>query len=177
MDTAHPLLQPVGVPGNVVVEQDVAELQVDAFAGGFRSHQRLYVAVAELLFNIQSGSRLIPAARVHTAVDLPYPEPPGVELFHQVIQSVLKLGENQQPLFRVVKEALLLQDFPQPAEFRLSAGVGYGLRLDGEVFEFLNFRVDFVGTVGHSERIQLIFQTDTFFLGHFLEIFRVRDVV
>lgn len=81
-------------------------------------------------------------------MDLAYLESPGVELFDQVVQRVLELGENQQPLFRVVKEALLLQDFPQPAEFRLCAVVGYGLGLVGEFSEFRDFRAGFLGVVG-----------------------------
>ena len=44
VDAAHALLQPVRVPGNVVVEQDVAELEVDALAGRLGGHEDLDVA-------------------------------------------------------------------------------------------------------------------------------------
>ena len=39
VDPPHPLLQAVRVPGDVVVDHQVAELQVDAFAGRLGGHQ------------------------------------------------------------------------------------------------------------------------------------------
>jgi len=36
VDASHPLLQAVRVPRDIVVEEDVANLKVDAFAGGGR---------------------------------------------------------------------------------------------------------------------------------------------
>ena len=41
VDAAHPLLQTVRIPGDVVVEQDVAALEVDAFACGLGGHENL----------------------------------------------------------------------------------------------------------------------------------------
>ena len=41
MDAAHALLQPVRVPRDVVVEEDVAALRVDAFASRLGGHQDL----------------------------------------------------------------------------------------------------------------------------------------
>ena len=51
VDTAHPLFQPVGVPRDVEVEQDVATLEVDALAGGLGGDQYLDVPVLELLLD------------------------------------------------------------------------------------------------------------------------------
>ncbi len=41
VNAAHALFEPVGVPGDVVVEQDMAALEVDAFARGFGGHKDL----------------------------------------------------------------------------------------------------------------------------------------
>jgi len=45
MDAAEPLFQPVGVPGQVVVDHQVGALQVDAFARGVGSHQQAHVGI------------------------------------------------------------------------------------------------------------------------------------
>ena len=56
MDAAHSLFQAIRIPRDVVVEQDVAALQVDALTGRFGSHQHLDRAVAELLLGVEPGS-------------------------------------------------------------------------------------------------------------------------
>ena len=62
MDAAHPLLQPVRVPRDVVIEQDVAALEVDAFAGRLGGDQDLNRAVPELLLGVQPGTRFVARA-------------------------------------------------------------------------------------------------------------------
>lgn len=59
VDAAHPLLQAVRVPGDIVVEEDVAGLEVDPFAGRFGGDEDLDLAFPELLLG--EGSR--PPAR------------------------------------------------------------------------------------------------------------------
>ena len=76
VDAAHPLLQPVGVPGNVVVEEDVAALQVDALAGRLGGNQDLDAAVLELLLGVQPRARFVAGARSHAAVDAADAEAP-----------------------------------------------------------------------------------------------------
>ena len=44
VDAAHALLEPVRVPGDVVVEQDVAALKVDAFPGRLGGHTSTWMA-------------------------------------------------------------------------------------------------------------------------------------
>ena len=51
VDAPHALFQPVGVPGDVVVEEDVAALEVDSLAGSLGGDQNLDVPVPELLFH------------------------------------------------------------------------------------------------------------------------------
>ena len=69
MDSAHSLLQPIGVPRNVIVEQNVAALEVDAFSGSFGGDENLSRSVAELLFSVEPCSGLITRADVHSTVD------------------------------------------------------------------------------------------------------------
>ena len=59
VDAAHPLLEAVGVPRNVVIEQDVADLKVDPFARGLGGHEDLDLAFAELLLGVEAGARLV----------------------------------------------------------------------------------------------------------------------
>ena len=53
VNAPHPLFETVGVSGNVVVEEDVANLQVDSLAGGLGGHQHLYRALTELLLGVE----------------------------------------------------------------------------------------------------------------------------
>ena len=59
MDTAHTLLKAVWVPGDVVVEQDVANLKVDSLASRLCGDQHLNLAFAELLFGVQACGGLV----------------------------------------------------------------------------------------------------------------------
>src|SRR5438552_905561 len=69
MDPTHPLFQPVRIPGNVVIEEDVANLKVDPFARSLGCHEDLDLALAKLLFGMQPGARLFAASWLHAAVD------------------------------------------------------------------------------------------------------------
>ena len=60
MDAAHALLKAVRVPRDVIVEEDVAALQVDALAGRLGGHQDLDLAFAELLLGVEPASRFVP---------------------------------------------------------------------------------------------------------------------
>ena len=88
MDAAHPLLQPVGVPGDVVVDHQVAELKVDAFSGRLGGDHDLG-GLPEVAFLLD------PVRQLHLPVDLGDLEVLG-QVLHQVIEGVLVLGEDQQ---------------------------------------------------------------------------------
>ena len=79
VDAAHALLQPDGVPGDVVVDHQPAELQVDAFAGGFGGDQDLAV-FPELALGVDAGARRVAVADLHAAVDLRDGQPPLAKL-------------------------------------------------------------------------------------------------
>ena len=129
MDPPHPLFQPVRVPRDVKVKQDVAALEVYPLSRGFGGYQDLNIPVLELLFDVDPSPRFLPGAWVHPAVDIAGPESPGLQLFHQVVQGVPELGENQEPLVGIIEEPLLLEDAVEPVEFRLRAGLLDRLRL------------------------------------------------
>ena len=74
MDAAHSLFQAIRVPRDVVVEQDVAALQVDALTGRFGGHQHLDRALAELLLGVEPGARFVARAGLHPAVNAADPE-------------------------------------------------------------------------------------------------------
>ena len=63
VDAPHALLQPVRVPRDVIVEEDVAALEVDAFARRFRGDEHLGRALPELLLGVQVGFRRRHASR------------------------------------------------------------------------------------------------------------------
>ena len=118
MDTAHPLFEAVGIPRDVIVEQDVAALEIDALPGCLGRHEDLDRPLAELLFGVQPGARVVPRADPHAAVDRANAEAPFDQLGDEVIKRVLELGEEEKPLVRVFEETLLLHQVLEPRELR-----------------------------------------------------------
>src|SRR3972149_1567906 len=98
MDAPHPLLEAVRVPWDVVVEENVADLEVDALARGFGGDEDLDVALAELLLGVEARPRFVARARLHTAVDATDTEAPRLQPSHEIVQRVLELGEEKKPL-------------------------------------------------------------------------------
>jgi hypothetical protein len=88
VDAPHALLQPVGIPGNVVVEEDVAGLKVDALAGGLGGHENLDFSLLELLLDIEAGARIVAGPGLHTPVDEADAEAPRGQLLDEIVQSV-----------------------------------------------------------------------------------------
>ena len=154
VDAAHALLQPVRVPRDVVVEQDVAALQVDAFAGRLGGDQHLDLAVAEPLLGVQPRPRFVARARLHAAVDAARGEAPRREPLQQVIERVPELGEDQQPLIRPVEEPLIPHDRPQPAQLRLAARGFDRLRLPRQAAQLGRFLPHLRGVAGQRDRLQ-----------------------
>ena len=87
VDTTHSLFEPIRVPRDVVVEEDMAALQVDAFARRLGCNEDLDVAFTELPLGVEPGSRLIAGARLHAAMDATDAEAPSLQLFHQVVRG------------------------------------------------------------------------------------------
>jgi hypothetical protein len=69
MDAAHALFQAHRVPGDVVVDHQPAELEVDTLAGGLGGDQHLG-GFAELALGENAGAGRVAVADLHAAVDL-----------------------------------------------------------------------------------------------------------
>jgi hypothetical protein len=59
MDAPHPLFEPIRIPGDVVIEEDVAALEVDAFASRLSGDEDLRCTLTELLLGVQPGASVI----------------------------------------------------------------------------------------------------------------------
>ena len=170
VDAPHPLFQAVGVPGDVVVEEDVAALEVDALAGRLGGHQDLDVPLTELLLHEEPGPRMVPGPRLHSAMDLPRAESPELEAVQDVVQGVPELGEDQQALFGIVEEPLLVEDGVELVELRLAGGI-----LDcpgplGQMFKLFYFPPDFVDIPGQRHRVQQLLQALPVGVIHLLQV-------
>ena len=115
MDAADALFEADGVPGDVEVDHQPAELQVDPFAGGLRGDQNLG-RLLELPLGVDARAGRVAVADLHAAVDLRERQPPFAQLAEratvaavagQVVERVLVLGEDQQPHLGVGEDALL----------------------------------------------------------------------
>ena len=98
VNPTEPLLQSVGVPGQVVVHHQVGALQVDAFAGRIRGEQHLHVrVVAEGCLGLAS------VLAAHAAVNQNnrlLTSQQGRDAPVQITQRIPVLGENDQFLLR-----------------------------------------------------------------------------
>ena len=98
VNPTEPLLQSVGVPGQVVVHHQVGTLQVDAFAGRIRGEQQLHVrVVAEGCLGLES------VLAAHAAVNQNnrlLTSQQGRDAPVQITQRIPVLGENDQFLLR-----------------------------------------------------------------------------
>ncbi len=89
MDAAEALLKARGIPRQVVVDHQPAELEVDAFAGGFGGDANL-ARGAEVLLGA------LPLVGVHAAVDFGDGVAPFFEVVAQVFEGVAVFGEDEQ---------------------------------------------------------------------------------
>jgi hypothetical protein len=87
--TAEPLFQAGRVLWHVVIDHQVAELEVDAFSCGFRGHAYLRASPENLLCPF-------PLVGAHAAGDLAGAETPPFEVTANVTQGVPVLRENQE---------------------------------------------------------------------------------
>src|SRR6266496_3990724 len=101
VNTPHTLLQSIGIPGNIVVDHQVAELEGDAFACRFGSN-------ADLGRIIQALSRFATIDGIHPTVNLTGGVAPFLQVAAQVLKRVTMLCEDQQlaaPVSQLVKLA------------------------------------------------------------------------
>ena len=121
VDAPEALLQPVGVPREIVVDHEVRTLEVDALAGGVRGQQHLDLGVgAELALR---GQPILPA---HAAVNAHHRllrAEQRLDLALQVVERVLLLGEDDELL---VRRALRSLDVGPRARRGVWFGGGFG---------------------------------------------------
>ena len=98
MDTAHPLLEPGGVPRDVVVDHQPAKLKVDALPGGICSNEIAGAAVARR--PAEELDLPLALAIVHAAVDRRdlSREAEPFEPAHEEVSRVAVLSEDDELL-------------------------------------------------------------------------------
>ncbi len=124
VDAAHPLLQPSGVPGQIVVEHQVAELQIDALAGSLGGHHHLFLVMKDSLGLVALLGR-------HRPINSSHAQTPPHQVFHQVIESVLRLGEDKQ-LLPGLEQVAASHHLPQFVQLPFRAGHFHGQGLRGQ---------------------------------------------
>jgi hypothetical protein len=175
VDAAHPLFESVGVPRNVVVDEEVAELQVDAFARGLGGNQHLDVAVLETLLGIEPTPRDIARADVHRAVDRSGLQSPGGQLRQDVIERVFEFGEDEQPLVPVGEEPFGFEQAVKLGELDLADIFLDGLGQAGKALQLGNFFPNLLGVAGQGDRLKDALPAFPIGLLHFLELVFRRD--
>src|SRR5207247_8265892 len=95
VDAPHPLFQPVWIPRDVVVDHEMAKLEVDALASCLSGNQ-------DLGFVLEHGLRFDPLFELHVAMNRIDSETPRADPLFQVVQSVLRFGEYQNLLARLL---------------------------------------------------------------------------
>jgi hypothetical protein len=106
----------LGIPGDVVIEQNVAALEIDTRSRRLGCHEDLDRPLAELLFGVQSGAGIVPRPDSHAAVNRTDSESPLNQVGDEVVERVLELGEEKKSLVGVVEEALLLHQVLEARE-------------------------------------------------------------
>src|SRR5260370_4540771 len=148
----HTLFQPVGVPGNVVVNHQVTELEVDAFTcrlGGDTNLRRLVKAL----------SRFAPEHSVHPAMDLTGCVAPFLQVTAQVFQRVTMFGKDQQFASPIVQLVELCPFDTRAQGFELgffTRGCDFGCLLD-ELLQRLNLGTQLIDPLHDREVLHGLF--------------------
>jgi len=111
VDATHPLLETHGVPRDVVVDHQPAELKVDALAGGLGGdHDLRSAVVAEDSLGVEPRARRVAVAYLHATVNLRDAQAPIGELADEVVECVFVLGKHQELHGWVFEDALFGDD-------------------------------------------------------------------
>src|SRR5690554_6128548 len=89
MDTPESLFEARGIPRQVVIDHQPAELQVDSLTRGFSSYTDL-PARAEFLLGA------LPFVRIHAAVNLACRVSPSFEVLAEISQGVAMLRKDEK---------------------------------------------------------------------------------
>jgi hypothetical protein len=147
VDPAHALLEAVGIPGEVVVDHEAAELEVQTLAGRFGCYHDLRV-IAEASF---LGDAF---GQAHLSVNDRRSEAPSLESPLEGIEGVFELGENKQLFVGVVAE-ILLDDPPEFLNFGFFASLFHlGCKAD-EFLQFPHFGSQLLRRAGGGEGLEV----------------------
>src|SRR5208282_2227175 len=103
-------------------------------------------------------------------------EAPFAKILDQIIERVLELGEDENPLIRLIEEALLLEDRVQLGEFGLRFGF---LELPGTIGKLLeqsDFFIDLSRVLGKRNGLDKLLEVLALLVVHLVEVFGVRQV-
>ena len=98
MDAAHPLFKPVGVPRDVVVEQDMAALEVDAFACRLGATSIWIAPSRNCCSAVEAGAGSSREPGFMPPWMTADSEAPSFSLLNEIVEGVLELGERSEPL-------------------------------------------------------------------------------
>ena len=146
---ANALLDAHGIPGDVEIDDDVAELEVQAFAAGIGGNQDAHLLGERHL-------HLLTLVHAHAAVEAGDGDAAIAEKFRQHLLGGHELGEDEQLHVRV---AFLLLEFVNPFEQRLGFGVrstGFDLAGGGEQQFHLGALVLQRGEPDFEKRLELV---------------------
>ncbi|HLT37652.1 MAG TPA: hypothetical protein VK034_15270, partial [Enhygromyxa sp.] len=174
VDSAEALLEPVGVPRQVIVDHQVRALKVDAFAGGVVGDEHEHVGVVH-----ERGDAVAPVLALDLAVDLDDRIRRAelvADLGCQVGERVHELGEHHELAARTVgaSHQRIVEDraeLPPLAVVVVVVGVADLLGELGEVPEHGDLGLELAEGLGRCRVIEDdLFERVYLFLGRLVEI-------
>ena len=138
VDAPEALLQPVGVPGQVVVHHQVRPLQVHALTRSVVGQQHHHLRIVH-----EGVHHLAPPVPGHTAMDLHHrflPTEAVADLAGQVGEGVLELGEQHQlsPAAVLIHHQRVIEDPVQLHPLGIGAGIHHPLAEHLQLLEHLD---------------------------------------
>jgi hypothetical protein len=71
MYAAHALFEAIGIPWNIIVEKDIADLEIYPFACRLSSSENLDPTLPKFLLRIKACPRFVTRTRPHSAMNAP----------------------------------------------------------------------------------------------------------
>ena len=109
-------------------------------------------------------------------MDAADPEPPGLQLLHQVVESIPELGKEKEALVGPVEEPFLLHDSAKMSELGLRARPFHRSGLLGKLQKLGDLFPDLACTGGQGDRLQHPFQALALGVLELLQLFQARKV-
>ena len=144
------LLDPVRVPGQVVVDHQVAALEVHALARGVVGDEHQQAAVGhEPLDHL--APLLAPDAAVDGGDRIRTPQA-GPDLAQQIVEGVLRLGEDDELAAVTVRvdHPVVVEDPVEPGPLRIPARVQHAERLPLQRIEGLDLQPELLDGLGRG---------------------------